>query len=93
MILPALDDGKGGKPKRKMIKELEKEIRDLQKELADAEKEQGALRLQPCRGDSELRDKDAKIEGLAQRAVSLRDSIRTLTRKRQLLISEGTKRG
>ncbi len=76
-----------------MIKELEREIRDLQKELADVQKEQGALRLQPCRGDSQIREKDSKMDGLAGRAEVLRDSIRTLTRKRQLLISESTKRG
>jgi hypothetical protein len=76
-----------------MIKELEKEIRDLQKELGDVQKEQAVLRLQPCRGDSEIREKDGKIDGLAGRAAVLRESIRSLTRKRQLLISENTKRG
>ncbi len=73
-----------------MIKQLEKEIRDMQKELADVEKAQTVIRLQPCRGDSQIREKDAKIDGLAGRAEVLRDTIRNLTRKRQLLISEPT---
>ena len=73
-----------------MIKEIEREIRDLQKELVDVQKNQSALRLQPCRGDSEMRQKDAKIEALAQRATIIRDTIRNLTRKRQLLISKST---
>ncbi len=45
-----------------MIKQLEKQIRDLQRELAEVQKGQSALRLQPCRGDSEIREKDGKLE-------------------------------
>jgi len=77
----------------KMTKELEKEIRDLQKGLAEVQKDQALLRLQPCRGDSELKEKDAKFDELDKRAETLRKTIRDLTRKRQLLISESTKRG
>ena len=76
-----------------MIKELEKQIRDLQKELAEVKKDQAALRLQPCRGDSEIRGKDAKIDELDRRAKNINETIRDLTRKRQLLISESTTRG
>ena len=72
----------------KMTKELEKEIRDLQKDLVNVQKEQASLRLQPCRGDLEMREKEAKIDGLAVRAAILKDTIRDLTRKRQLLMSE-----
>jgi len=75
-----------------MIKELEKEIRDLQKELAEIQKEQAALRLQPCRGDAEIRKKDARFDELDRRAKTLRETIRDLTRKRQLLISESAPR-
>jgi len=76
-----------------MIKELEKQKRDLQKELADVQKDQALLRLQPCRGDSEIRQKDAKFDELDKRAKTLRETIRDLTRKLQLLISKSTSRG
>ena len=76
-----------------MLKELEKEIRDLQKELAEIEKDKSVLRLQPCRGDSEIMAKDAKFDELEKRAKIIRESIRDLTRKRQLSISESTTRG
>ncbi len=75
-----------------MIKELEREIRDLQRELAGVGKEQAGLRLKACRGDSEMREKEAKLDGLHLRTGKLRDSIRNLTRKRQLLMSEATKK-
>jgi hypothetical protein len=42
-----------------MIKQLENQIRDLQKELAEIQKDRAVLRLQPCRGDSEIRGKEA----------------------------------
>ena len=76
-----------------MITELEKEIRDLQKELAEIKKDQSVLRLQPCRGDSEIMAKDAKFDELARRATIISETIRDLTRKRQLSISESTSRG
>ena len=76
-----------------MITELEKEIRDLQKELAEIKKDQSALRLQPCRGDLEIMAKDAKFDELDRRAKTLNETIRDLTRKHQLLISESTSRG
>ncbi len=70
-----------------MIKELEKQIRDLQREMAEVRKEQSALRLQPCRGDSQIREKDGKLEELEKRAKSLNGTIHDLARKRQRLIS------
>ncbi len=70
-----------------MIKELEKQIRDLQKEIAEVRKEQSALRLQPCRGDSQIREKEGKIEELDKRAKTINAAIHDLTRKRQRLIS------
>jgi hypothetical protein len=76
-----------------MIKQLENQIRDLQKELAEIQKDQAVLRLQPCRGDSEIRGKDARFDELDRRATIIRATIRDLTRKRQLLISESTIRG
>jgi predicted nucleic acid-binding Zn-ribbon protein len=76
-----------------MIKQLEKEIRDLQKELTEVQKGQTALRLQPCRGDSEIREKDGKLEELDRRAKTIRETIRDLERKRQKLMAESTMRG
>ena len=71
-----------------MIKQLEKQIRDLQKELAEVQKGQDALRLQPCRGDSEIREKDGKLDDLDRRAKIIRESMQDLERKRQVLMSE-----
>jgi hypothetical protein len=55
-----------------MIMELEQQIRDLQKELAEVRMEQATLRLKPCRGDSDIRKKDAKIDELDRRATILK---------------------
>jgi len=76
-----------------MIKQLENQIRDLQKELTEIQKDQAVLRLQPCRGDSEIRGKDAKFDELDRRAKAINETIRGMTRKRQLLISESVIRG
>ena len=76
-----------------MIKQLENQIRDLQKELVEIQKDQAVLRLQPCRGDSEIRGKDAKFDELDRRAKAINETIRGMTRKRQLLISESALRG
>jgi hypothetical protein len=76
-----------------MSKELENQIRDLQKELAEIQKDQAVLRLQPCRGDSEMRGKDAKFDELDKRAKAIGETIRSMTRKRQLSISESAIRG
>ena len=76
-----------------MIKQLENEIRDLKRELAEIQKDQAVLRLQPCRGDSEIKGKHAKFDELDRRGKVINDTIRGMTRKRQLLISESTIRG
>jgi TolA-binding protein len=73
-----------------MIKQLEKQIRDLQRELAEVRKEQAALRLQPCRGDLEIRKKDEKLDELDSRAKTISETIRDLERKRQKLMAEST---
>ena len=75
-----------------MIKQLENQIRDLQKELAEIKKDQVVLRIQPCRGDSEIRGKDAKFDELDRRAKVINDTIRGMTRKHQLLLSESAPR-
>ena len=71
-----------------MINQLEKQLRDLQKELAEVQKDRAVLRLQPCRGDSEIREKDGKLDELDRRIKIINETMRDLTRKRQLLISE-----
>ena len=76
-----------------MSKELENQIRDLQKELAAIQKDQAFLRLQPCRGDSEMRAKDAKFDELDRRAIAINETIRDLARKIQLSNSESAIRG
>jgi nucleotidyltransferase/DNA polymerase involved in DNA repair len=80
-------------PEEKMIKQLENQIRDLKRELAEIQKNQALLRLQPCRGDSEIRGKDTKFYELDSRVSAINETIRGMTRKRQLLISEATIRG
>jgi chromosome segregation ATPase len=77
-----------------MIKQLENQIQDLQRELADVQKEIAALRIQPCRGDSEIMAKDVKYDELDRKGAILRKTIVDLKRKLQLLISQfTTKRG
>ena len=76
-----------------MIKELEKQIGDLTEELAGVQKDQALLRLQTCRGDSDIREKDAKFDELDRRGTIIRKTIVDLTRKHQLLISESASRG
>jgi hypothetical protein len=76
-----------------MINQLENQIRDLRKELAQIQKDQALFRLQPCRGDSEIMEKDVKIDELERRARGIRETLRYLTRKRQLLISQSTTKG
>jgi hypothetical protein len=75
-----------------MIKQLENQLRDLQKELAELKKNQAVLRLQPCLGDSEIRGKDEKLDELDGRAKVIIDTLRSTTRKRQLLLSESAPR-
>ena len=68
--------------------ELEQRIRDLTKELAEVEKEQAALRLQPCKGDSDIRKKDEKMDELERKGAILKKSIADLTRKLRRFIPE-----
>jgi hypothetical protein len=76
-----------------MSKELENQIRDLQKELAAIQKDQAFLRLRPCRGDSEISEEAEKFDELDRRGKIINETIRDLTRKIQLLISESAIRG
>ncbi len=74
-----------------MIKQIEREIRDLHKELSETQREQASLRLQPCRGDMEIRKKEEKLEDLVKRVKSINQTIRELERKRQELMAETKK--
>jgi hypothetical protein len=76
-----------------MIKELEIQIRDLKKELAEIKKDRVILRIQPCQGDSDITEKDAKLDELDRRAKALNETLRGMIRKHQLLISEPATRG
>jgi chromosome segregation ATPase len=71
-----------------MIKQFQNQIRDLRRELAEIRKDQSVLLLQPSRGDSEIKEKDAKLNELDRRAKFINETIRALKRKRQLLISQ-----
>ncbi len=75
-----------------MIKQIERQIRDLQGELAEVQREETSLRLQPCKGDTELRRKEGKLEELDKRVRSLRGSVRELERKRQEVMSKPFKK-
>jgi len=70
-----------------MLKQIERQIRELQKELADVQKEWNAARLQPCRGDAEIRKKDEALRGLEIRMDSLQGKILELERKRREMMS------
>ena len=76
-----------------MIKQLENEIRDLKRKLAETQKERTDLRLQPCRGDSEIKVKNAKFHELDERAKVINETLRDMIRKRQLLISQSAIKG
>ena len=75
-----------------MIKQIERQIRDLQRELTEVQREQTSHRLQPCKGDTELRRKEGQLEELDKRARILRESIRELGRKRQEALSQPLKK-
>ena len=66
-----------------MIKEIEHQVRDLQKEFSEVQKEWNLVRLQPCRGDEDIRRKDGKLNSLEERMDTIQDQIRELERKRR----------
>ena len=75
------------------MKKIESQIRDLQKEITEIRKDQAVLRLQPCLGDSEMREKDEKFDQLERKAKILTDTLRDMIRKRQLMLSQAAIRG
>ena len=70
-----------------MIKQIERQVRDLQKEFSEVQKEWNLVRLQPCRGDGDIRRKDEKLNSLEQRMDAIQDQIRELERKRRDVLS------
>jgi chromosome segregation ATPase len=70
-----------------MIKQIERQVRDLQKEFSEVQKEWNLVRLQPCRGDGDIRQKDEKLNGLEERMDAIQDQIRELERKRRDVLS------
>ena len=76
-----------------MMKQIERQVRNLQKEMAEAQRERDLLRLRPCRGDMEIREKDEGLDRLDKRIESIRAQIRELEKKRRGMMSEAVKRG
>ena len=70
-----------------MIKQIERQVRDLQRELSEIQKEWNLVRLQPCRGDGDIRQKDRKLNSLEERVETIQDQIRELERKRRDVLS------
>jgi prefoldin subunit 5 len=70
-----------------MIKQIERQVRDLQKQLSELQKEWNLVRIQPCRGDGDIRQKDQKLNSLEQRVDAIQDQIRELERKRRDVLS------
>ena len=73
-----------------MVKQLEKQIQDLQKELSEIKKELALLRLQPCQGDIEIREKEEELDALDRREEAQNKALRDLTRQHQIVISKPT---
>ena len=75
-----------------MIKQIERQVRDLQKEFSEVQKEWNLVRLQPCRGDGDIRQKDEKLNTLEARMEAIQDQIRELERKRRDVLSKTVKK-
>ena len=59
----------------------------MQKEFSEVQKEWNLVRLQPCRGDGDIREKDEKLNTLEERMEAIQDQIRELERKRRDVLS------
>jgi chromosome segregation ATPase len=75
-----------------MVKQIERQVRDLQKELSEVQKEWNMVRLQPCRGDGDIRQKDQKLNSLEERVDAIQDQIRELERKHRDALSGTAKK-
>ncbi len=75
-----------------MIKQIEGQVRELQKKLAETKKERNLLRLQPCKGDLEIRKKEEEIDRLDKNITFLNQQIRESEKKRREMMSEALKK-
>ena len=75
-----------------MIKQIERQVREFQRELMGAQKEWDMVRLQPCLGDAEIRQKDESLDRLEKRIDAIHEKIRELERKRREMMSEAIKK-
>jgi TolA-binding protein len=73
------------------VKQIERQIRDLQKEVLDARKEADLLRLQPCTGDFELRQKEEAMTEIENRMETMNQNIRELEKNRREMMSTAAK--
>ena len=75
-----------------MIKQVEHQIRELQKELTGAQKKLASLRLQPCRGDMEIRQKERRLDEVEEGIKSIKEKMRDLHKKRHEIMAENLKK-
>jgi len=61
--------------------------------MAEAQRERDLLRLRPCRGDMEIREKDGGLDRLDKRIESIQSLIRELGKKRREVMSAAVKGG
>ena len=98
MITPEVHPGSGRKifyvdiVFAKMIKQIEGQVRELQKKLAETQKERNLLRLRPCKGDLEIRQKEEEINRIDKNIDSLNQEIRESEKKRREMMSEAIKK-
>ena len=75
-----------------MIKQIERQVRELQRELMEIQNEWDSVRLQPCWGDVEIRQKDELLDGLEKRMDAIHEKMRELERKRREMMSEAVRK-
>jgi len=75
-----------------MIKQIERQVRELQRELMEVQNDRDSIRLQPCWGDAEIRQKDKSLDGLEKRIDAIYEKIRELERRRREMMSEALKK-
>lgn len=50
-----------------MVRQIERQIRGLRMDLIEVQRERTSLRIQPCKGDTEPRRKEGKLEELGEK--------------------------
>ncbi len=64
-----------------MSEDIERQIKETKKALGELRKKMEVLRLKPCRGDSEIREKDEALEKLAREIENLNKKAARLERQ------------